>query len=131
MHKANIRHNPTEVSPGFETIYAHAVEIPAGARTLHVSGQIGRTADGTVPEDFEGQFRLAIANLNQVLEGAGMGTGDIAKLTFFLTDPAHLVALGHIRRETLSMSPAVTTLVVAGLAAPNLLVEVEAIAARA
>jgi 2-iminobutanoate/2-iminopropanoate deaminase len=131
MHEANIRHNPIVVAPGFETIYAHAVEIPAGARVLHVSGQIGRTADGAVPEDFEGQFRLAIANLNQVLAGAGMEINDIAKLTFFLTDPAHLAPLGDIRRETLSMSPAVTTLVVAGLAAPELLIEVEAIAARA
>ena len=59
-----------------------------------------------------------------------MALADIAKLTFFVTDPAHLIPLGHIRRELLSMAPAVTTLVVAGLAAPNLLVEVEAVAAR-
>ncbi len=129
MAKGNIRHNPFPVAPSFETIYAHAVEIPANARVLHVSGQIGRTADGLVPENFEAQFRLAIANLFDVLAGAGMTAADIVKLTFFLTNAADLPQLGMIRRELLSVSPAVTTLVVAGLAAPDLLVEVEAIAA--
>ena len=130
MTDRNIRHNPLAVAPTFETIYAHAVEIPASSRVLHVSGQIGRSPNGGIPEGFEGQFRLAIANLGQVLAGAGMGTSDLVKLTFFVTNAADLAQLGSIRRELLSVSPAVTTLVVAGLAAPELLVEVEAIAAK-
>ena len=60
-----------------------------------------------------------------------MTTSDIVKLTFFVTNAADLRPLGAIRRELLSVAPAVTTLVVAGLAAPELLVEVEAIAAAA
>jgi enamine deaminase RidA (YjgF/YER057c/UK114 family) len=127
----NPRHNPIPVHPNFETIYAHAVEVPVGARTLHISGQIGRGPDGFIPDSFGSQFRLAIANLNAVLIGAGMTIGDVVKLTFFLTRPADLVELGEIRRELLAVAPAVTTLVVAGLAAPELLVEVEAIASRA
>ena len=129
MSNGNVRHNPIAVAPSFETIYAHAVEIPAAARVLHVSGQIGRSADGAVPSSFEEQFRLAIANLVEVLAGAGMSTADLVKLTFFVIDAAHLPALGLVRRELLAVSPAVTTLVVAGLAAPELLVEVEAVAA--
>ena len=129
MAEGNIRHNPIPVAPSFETIYAHAVEVPPNARVLHISGQIGRTTDGSVPASFDAQFRLAIANLGDVLAGAGMSTADIVKLTFFVTDAADLPRLGMIRRELLSVSPAVTTLVVAGLAAPDLLVEVEAVAA--
>ena len=129
MAEGNIRHNPFAVAPSFETIYAHAVEIPPKSRVLHVSGQIDRTADGNVPASFDAQFRLAITNLGHVLAGAGMTTADIVKLTFLVTDAADLPQLGMIRRELLSMSPAVTTLVVAGLAAPELLVEVEAVAA--
>jgi 2-iminobutanoate/2-iminopropanoate deaminase len=125
----NVRHNPMPVTAGFEAIYAHAVELPRGSRQLFVSGQIGVGSDGQVPESFEAQFRLAIANLETVLAGAGMALANVAKLTFFLTRASDLKALGDIRRELLAIAPAVTTLVVAGLAAPNLLVEVEAVAA--
>lgn len=125
----NPRHNPIPVHPNFETIYAHAVEVPADARTLHVSGQIGRGPDGFIPDSFGAQFRLAIANLNDVLAGAGMAIDDVVKLTFFLTRASDLLELGNIRRELLAIAPAVTTLIVAGLAAPELLVEVEAFAA--
>ena len=131
MADGNIRHNPFAVAPSFETIYAHGVEISANARVLHVSGQIGRTAEGDVPAGFEAQFRVAIANLMQVLAAAGMTRSDLVRLTFFVTDATYLPALGDIRRELLSVAPAVTTLVVAGLAAPDLLVEVEAVAATA
>jgi 2-iminobutanoate/2-iminopropanoate deaminase len=125
----NVRHNPIPVMAGFETIYAHAVEIPADKRTIYVSGQIGVAADGSVPASFDAQFRLAIANLTQVLASAGLGIGDVAKLTFYLTRAADLGTLREIRRELLAIAPAVTTLVVAALAGPDLLVEVEAVAA--
>ena len=125
----NVRFNSMAVTPGFETIYSDAVELSANSRVLTVSGQIGRRADGSVPASFEEQFRLAIANLNAVLAVADMGITDIVKLTFYLTRAADLEALGQVRRELLAVAPAVTTLVISGLAAPNLLVEVEAIAA--
>lgn len=126
----NIRHNSIPVTPGFETIYSHAVEVPSGSRILSVSGQIGRSHDGTVPASFEAQFRLAIANLQEILAAAGMAIEDVVKLVFYLTRAADLKALGEIRRELLAVAPAVTTLVVSELAAPDLLVEVEATAAR-
>jgi len=125
----NVRHNPIPVAPGFEPIYAHAVEIAAGRRTLIVSGQIGQDADGSVPPSFEEQFRLAIGNLGAILRGADMGIEDVAKLTFFLTRTADLPKLREIRRELLAISPAVTVLVVSALAGPDLLIEVEAVAA--
>jgi enamine deaminase RidA (YjgF/YER057c/UK114 family) len=127
----NRRHNPFPVGAGFETIYAHAVEVAAGRRTLHVSGQIGVAPDGSIAADFAAQFEQAINNLSAVLGAADMALADIVKLTFFVTRPDHLAELGEIRRRRLAVAPAVTTLVVAGLASPALLVEVEAIAARA
>lgn len=126
----NVRHNPFPVTGGFETIYAHAVEVPSKGRTLYVSGQIGTNAEGSVPPSFEAQFRLAIANLEQVLAAARMGFEDVVNLTFYLTRAADLPKLGEIRRELLGIAPAVTTLVISELAAPNLLIEVEAVAAR-
>ena len=126
----NIRHNPIAVSPGFEPIFAHAVEVRSGRRTLYVSGQIGQAADGSVPASFDAQMRLAIANLDTVLLGAGLSLDHVVKLTFFLTRASDLPALREIRRELLTMSPAVTVLVVSALAGPDLLIEIEAIAAE-
>jgi 2-iminobutanoate/2-iminopropanoate deaminase len=126
----NVRHNPIAVAPGFDTIYAHAVAVPVQSQLLYVSGQIGKSGGDPAPASFEAQFRLAIANLNQILAGAGMTIDDVVKLVFYVTRAADLQALGEIRRELLAVAPAVTTLVVSALAAPDLLVEVEATAAR-
>lgn len=53
-------HNPTTIAPPFSN-YAHGVEVPAGARWLYVSGQLGVAPDGVAPEDFTGQ-KAAISN---------------------------------------------------------------------
>ena len=51
-------HNPPEVFPPYDG-YAHAVEVPAGARTLHIGGLNGYESDGrTLPVDFAGRARL-------------------------------------------------------------------------
>ena len=56
-------YNPETLFPPYAA-YAHAVEVPAGARTLYVSGLNGFEADGsTLPPDFEGQARLAWRHL--------------------------------------------------------------------
>jgi 2-iminobutanoate/2-iminopropanoate deaminase len=60
-----------------------------------------------------------------------MDATNIAKLTIYLTDPSHIGefmtgAAGQMPAEP----PAATLLIVKGLAAPNLLIEIEAIATR-
>lgn len=126
----NIRHNPLQVESGYETIYAHAFQVPTACRSLYVSGQIGTAADGSVPPLFEAQLRLAIANLKQILAGAAMRLDDVVKLTSYLTRATDLPALRQIRLELLAIAPAVTVLVVSALAGPKLLIEVEAVAAE-
>jgi len=55
---------------------------------------------------------------------------DVVKITHFLTNPTDIQTYNAIREEFLGENrPTSTLLVVAGLAAPNLLVEVEMIAA--
>jgi enamine deaminase RidA (YjgF/YER057c/UK114 family) len=60
-----------------------------------------------------------------------MNLGKIVKTTFFLTRREDLPMLGEVRRRRWGsdMPAAVTVIVVAGLARPDALVEVEAIAA--
>ena len=42
-------YKPDSVAPPFSR-FSHAVEVPAGARWLHISGQIGVKPDGTIAE---------------------------------------------------------------------------------
>jgi len=125
----SIRHDPFPVNPTYHGIYSHGVETRAGARMLHVSGQVGELPDGLLPGDFHGQCRQALKNLSAVLGEAGMGLTDIVKMSFFLVRREDMAGLVEVRKEFLDgVRPAVTTLVVAGLVSPHWLVEIEAFA---
>lgn len=126
-------HDPDTVrtiEPRYADIYAHAVETRMGpARQLHVSGQLGIDASGFLFPTFQEQLRQALRNIEALLESAGMNNGHIVKATYYLTRAADLPALSAIRSEVWGgVRPAVTTLVVAGLAGPDFLVEVEVLA---
>ena len=110
--------------------YAHAVEVPASAKTMFIAGQVGIDIDGNVPADFTAQADLAWRNLMAILEFNGMRMKDVVKITHFLTDAANIPAYGEVRAKYLGEErPASTLLIVAGLARPDLLVEVEMVAA--
>ena len=123
------RHDPIPVQDPYHGIYAHGVETRAGARILHVSGQIGIPSEGPLAEDFEGQCRQAIANVESVLRSANMTLRDIVKMSFFLVRREDMDTLVKVRKDLLDcVRPAITTLYVAGLVSPDWLVEVEAVA---
>jgi enamine deaminase RidA (YjgF/YER057c/UK114 family) len=125
------RHNPAPVVSPYETIYAHGVEVPSGARLLFISGQVGVDTNGLLAEGgFAPQCRQAIANLEAVLASAGMTLADVVKITVFVTDRSHLLALRDVRLKHLAVAPAVTSFIVAGLHHPDWLVEIEAVAAH-
>lgn len=125
----SIRHDPFPVRDPYHGIYAHGVETRAGARMLHVSGQVGESPEGVLAADFAGQCRQALMNLDSVLREAGMSFRDIVKMTFFLVRREDLSDLVAVRKEMLDgVRPAVTTLFVSGLVAPAWLVEIEAVA---
>jgi len=99
-----------------------------GTRTLYVSGQVGVGPQGP-GKDIGEQATLAIANLNAVLAEGGMTGANIAKLTIYLTDPANIPGFMAAAGGALPAPPPATTLlIIAGLAAPELLIEIEAIA---
>ena len=110
--------------------YAHAIEVPESAKTMFIAGQVGIDVDGNVPADFAAQADLAWQNLMAILEFNGMRMKDVVKITHFLTDAANLPAYNEVRSKYLGEErPASTLLIVAGLARPDLLVEVEMVAA--
>lgn len=98
---------------------------------LIISGQVSQDADGELVAagDAEGQVRQVFANLRRALAAADAGFEDVVKLTTFATDSSVLAAVRKVREELLEQPrPASTFLIVAGLADPEFLVEIEALA---
>ncbi len=129
------RHNPTTIWPvpsAFQHIYSHAAEISGPARLLFVSGQIGIDPKGDLSDHFAEQCNQAMANVEAILESAGLSQNDLLRVTYYLTNKDHLAELNKIREKRWATSdpPAVTTLVVEALANDDLLVEIEVIAGR-
>jgi len=97
---------------------------------LFVSGHVAMDDAGNVVGvgDAEAQSRQVMANIAAVIAAAGGKMEDVAKITCFITDIANYPAYSKVRAETWPNSPpASSTVVVAGLVRPELLVEVEAI----
>ncbi len=123
-------HNPKSVS--FSGKYSLGAEVPAGARLLHVSGQVGVDSRGKLLDGIDKQCAQAWKNVGAVLKSAGMGYRDIVKVTVFLTDSRFIGAYRTARDKFIENGPypASTLLIVQGLADPGMLVEVEAVAAK-
>ena len=49
------RFNPDGVSPPLSN-YSHGVVVPGGMKQLHISGQIGITPDGDIPDNVGEQY---------------------------------------------------------------------------
>ena len=122
--------NPKTIAAPVAT-YIHGIEVPANARLLFISGQVGMRPDGTLAASIEEQSEAAWRNIVAVLEDAGMGICDIVKITSFVTRREDLRNYGAVRDRYLAAHrPTSTLLVVQGLARPELLIEVEAFAAK-
>jgi enamine deaminase RidA (YjgF/YER057c/UK114 family) len=109
--------------------YSHVVTIPTG-RLIWTSGQLPIDSDGEIPEGWEAQTRLALANVGRALRAGGAGWPDVVKLTFFVVEVSALPLIRSVRDEFVDTGrPPTSSLVqVAGLARPGALIEVEAVA---
>ena len=123
-------HNPPSVSLAGN--YSLGAEVPQGARLFYVSGQVGVDSRGKLQAGIDKQCEQVWKNIAQVLKSAGMGYRDVVKVNVFLTDSRFIGPYRTIRDRFFSEPPypASTLLVVAGLADPGMLVEVEVVAAK-
>jgi enamine deaminase RidA (YjgF/YER057c/UK114 family) len=115
--------------------YSHTASIGPGSRLVWTSGQVPIAADGTPAPtgDWEAQTRQAMLNVGSALAAAGAAWGDVFKLTFFVVDTVALPTVRAVRDEFINAErPPTSSLVqVAGLFRPDLLIEIEAVAAIA
>ena len=112
--------------------YSHGAEVEGELRWLFTAGQVGRRKDGEFSADFAEQCRQAWANLANVLAAADMGMADVVKLNFMLTDKANVAAFRPTWEEAVGPHrPPATMLIVDALGRDGLLIEIEAVAAKA
>jgi enamine deaminase RidA (YjgF/YER057c/UK114 family) len=122
-------HTPATLHPPFAR-YSHAMEVPAGARLLFASGQLGITRDKHIPEDAAGQADLCFQAIGEILAAAGMGFSHLVRINAFVTDRAWLKDYMAVRdRYVREPYPASTLMIVSGFAAEIYKVEVEVVAA--
>jgi enamine deaminase RidA (YjgF/YER057c/UK114 family) len=81
------------------------------------------------PGDAAAQAEQVFTNLQRAVESAGGTLGDIIKTTIYVVDRDHVEAVRSVRQGRFGDKPPASTLViVSGLAGPDLLVEIEAVA---
>lgn len=115
--------------------YAQALETTAPQHTLYCAGQTAMSDDGRPlhPGEMGAQVELAMDNLETVLKTAGYGLADVVRLTVYTTNVDELFAhygllVGRLAKA--GVRPPITLLGVTCLAFPELMVEIEATAAR-
>jgi len=107
--------------------YSHQIEVMAPRRWLVLSGQIGMRPDGSLPNDPLEQFELALDNIRKNLQAAGMEIENLVKLTFYLAGDMDTARRRGISAEWLgNHKPCSTLIYVAGLATPDIKVEIDA-----
>ncbi|MBX3082617.1 MAG: RidA family protein [Anaerolineae bacterium] len=116
-------------SPAFTQV----ATVSSGMKLIFVGGQNGITKDGKVAgDDIASQTEQALRNVAAALEAAGAGFKDVVKMTIYLVQgqsfsEGYAATTRVIPRDT--PAPTVSGMLVAGLANPAYLVEIEAVAA--
>jgi enamine deaminase RidA (YjgF/YER057c/UK114 family) len=114
--------------------YSHTATVPAGTELVLVAGQYGSNTDGAVVSpDFAEQVQQAFHNLGVALAAHGLGLSHVVQLRTYVVNPDFdkLGIIGQAVRAGCGPTPPTQTVIgVAGLAAPDILFEVEAVAAR-
>ena len=115
--------------------FSQGVETGGDSRVLYVAGQTSVDADGRTlhPGDMAAQLARAFDNLETVLAAAGFAMEHLVRLNYYVTDMAAFRGARHVVAERLGnlpVKPVGCLLGISCLAQPDLLVEIEATAAR-
>jgi len=113
------------------TGYTHVVLAP-DAQTVYIAGQVAFDSLGQIvgAGDFKAQLERVYTNLRIALARVGGSLTDLTKTTTYITDRTQVPIVREVRARYLDPAhpPANTLLIVAALARPELLVEIEGVA---
>lgn len=113
-------------------VYSHTVHVPADSEWLVIAGQIGVDAEGRLASGIRAQSEQVFRNILAALDAHRMSREDLVKTNVYLTDSRYIGEYRAARSAILGddCAPASTLVIIDGLASPEMLVEVEAWAAR-
>lgn len=113
--------------------YSH-VAVASGSRTIYIAGQVSIDEKGAVvgAGDLGAQTEQVMRNMGKCLEAAGASFEHVVKITTYVVNykPELRAAIGKARTPFFGdrPPPASTLVGVSALAAPEWLIEIEAIA---
>ena len=110
--------------------YSQAV-VSEGGKVVWLAGQVAAedVSGNSLAGDFDGQVREVFVRLGKTLEDAGGALGDMVTMTVFITDARFGDRFTQLRKAIFGDNfPASARITIAGLARPELLVEVQGVA---
>lgn len=127
----SVRHiNPPSMNKPFG--YTQVVEVTGPGRMVFIAGQTSVDNTGNVvgAGDLAAQTRQVFENLKAALTAVGADFSQIVKFNYYMLDISQLAVLREVRSHYLTGDepPASTAVQVGGLARPEFLIEIEAVA---
>ena len=120
--------DPPELGTPPNNIYHHVVKV---GNTVYIAGQLSRDVNGKPIHvgDAEAQTIQAWANLEAAVKAAGGTLADIVKTNTYVVGRENMagVRAGRAKAQPPEGRPTSTTVIVAGLADPELVVEAIAV----
>ena len=112
---------PFRISPGFKV---DGILYLSGHAAISESGELVGIGD------FDAQAEATFESLNRTLRAGGSDLSQVIKVTIYLTDMSHFEKIVALREKWFTQPyPADTIVEVTSLALPELMIEIEAIAA--
>jgi enamine deaminase RidA (YjgF/YER057c/UK114 family) len=134
MTQSGIRKEPVRRYLKRDTAQARAYSqavITEGGRIVWLAGQVGASgaSGSSLAGNFDAQVREVFSRLSQTLEEAGGSLANMVTMTVFITDARYGDRFTELRKQIFGDNfPASALITVAGLARPEMLVEVQGIA---
>jgi reactive intermediate/imine deaminase len=119
-----VQHYPAPAFAGAPAPFSKAVRV---GDVLYLSGVIGRTPDGKVPDGIDAQTKAAFADIGATLKTAGRSYSDLFHCTVFLTDMKNWPTFNkaYVGYFPAGRLPARSAVGVTALALPGALMEIE------
>lgn len=113
------------------SLFAPVVAVEGGS-LVFIAGQVAQDSSGQLVGvgDFRAQAEQVFENLKIALASVGATLADLVRLTIYITDARYRDPLRDVNHAYLAADalPTSTLLVVAGLARPECLIEIDAVA---